>query len=140
MRPWGSHLFHALRGKNQIAIPALTVAQNRMESGNESLYSGTMKVQLKSITLQATTLPTAQESQKELEELCARVRLEKTAGREIVVVVGLGFVGIVMAAVIADAADGQGKPTKFVIGLQRPSPKSYWKIPALNRGEVTGHL
>ena len=94
-----------------------------------------MKVQLKSITPQATTLPTAQESQKELEELCARVRLEKTAGREVVVVVGLGFVGIVMAAVIADAADGQGKPTKFVIGLQRPSPKSYWKIPALNRGE-----
>jgi pyruvate/2-oxoacid:ferredoxin oxidoreductase alpha subunit len=81
-----------------------------------------MIVQSKSITLQAASLPTAQETQKELEELRARVRREKTAGREIVVV-GLGFVGIVMAAVITDAADGQGKPAKFVIGLQRPSPK-----------------
>jgi len=27
-----------------------------------------------------------------------------------------------------------GAPTKFVIGVQRPSPRSYWKIPLLNRG------
>ncbi len=47
---------------------------------------------------------------------------------------GLGFVGVVMAAVIADAEDGEGNPTKFVIGMQRPSTRSYWKIPLLNRG------
>ena len=29
----------------------------------------------------------------------------------------------------------QGKPSKFVIGCQRPSTRSYWKIPLLNRGE-----
>jgi nucleotide sugar dehydrogenase len=96
-----------------------------------------MKVQLKSVNPEgvACPLPSAEESQKKLEELRERARLEKAAGREVVVVVGLGFVGTVMAAVVADATDQQGNPTKFVIGLQRPSPKSYWKIPALNRGE-----
>ena len=47
---------------------------------------------------------------------------------------GVGFVGAVMAAVVADAKDKDGKPTKFVIGMQRPSARSYWKIPLLNRG------
>ena len=27
------------------------------------------------------------------------------------------------------------RPAKFVIGCQRPSTRSYWKIPLLNRGE-----
>lgn len=49
--------------------------------------------------------------------------------------VGLGFVGAVMAAVVADARDRRtGRPSKFVIGMQRPSTRSYWKIPLLNRG------
>jgi nucleotide sugar dehydrogenase len=30
--------------------------------------------------------------------------------------------------------DKKGKPSKFVIGMQRPSARSYWKIPLLNRG------
>jgi nucleotide sugar dehydrogenase len=60
----------------------------------------------------------------------------RRAGREIVVVVGLGFVGAVMAAVVADSRDKHtGRPGKFVIGMQRPSPRSFWKIPLLNRGE-----
>ena len=68
-----------------------------------------------------------------LKKLAARHR---RAGREIVVVVGLGFVGAVMAAVVADARDKKtGRPGKFVIGMQRPSPRSFWKIPLLNRGE-----
>ena len=48
---------------------------------------------------------------------------------------GMGFVGAVMAAIVADTTDEKGKPTKFVIGCQRPSTRSYWKIPLLNRGE-----
>jgi nucleotide sugar dehydrogenase len=56
-------------------------------------------------------------------------------GREIVVVMGVGFVGAVMAAIIADCTDKKGRPSKFVIGCQRPSTRSYWKIPMLNRGE-----
>jgi UDP-N-acetyl-D-glucosamine dehydrogenase len=58
-------------------------------------------------------------------------------GKEIVVVMGVGFVGAVMAAIVADTVDKKptGKPSKFVIGCQRPSTRSYWKIPMLNRGE-----
>jgi nucleotide sugar dehydrogenase len=69
-------------------------------------------------------------------------RLEKLAdearkdGKEVVVVMGVGFVGAVMAAIVADTVDKKtGKPSKFVIGCQRPSVRSYWKIPMLNRGE-----
>jgi len=54
--------------------------------------------------------------------------------REIVVVMGVGFVGAVMAAIVADTVDKKGKPSKFVIGMQRPSVRSFWKIPLLNRG------
>jgi len=57
-------------------------------------------------------------------------------GKEIVVVMGLGFVGAVMAAIIADTVDKKnGHSTKFVIGCQRPSTRSYWKTPLLNRGQ-----
>jgi nucleotide sugar dehydrogenase len=57
-------------------------------------------------------------------------------GKEIVVVMGVGFVGAVMAAIVADTVDKlSGNPSKFVIGCQRPSERSYWKIPMLNRGE-----
>ncbi|HOW72383.1 MAG TPA: UDP binding domain-containing protein [Phycisphaerae bacterium] len=60
---------------------------------------------------------------------------QRVQGREIVVVVGVGFVGAVMAAVVADSRDKKtGKHNKFVIGMQRPSTRSYWKIELLNRG------
>jgi len=59
----------------------------------------------------------------------------RSDGKEIVVVMGVGFVGAVMAAIVADTVDKEtGKPSKFVIGCQRPSSRSYWKIPLLNRG------
>ncbi len=58
----------------------------------------------------------------------------KAEGKEIVVVMGVGFVGAVMAAIVADTKDESEKNTKFVIGCQRPSVRSYWKIPVLNTG------
>jgi len=79
-------------------------------------------------------LPTQEDYATEyqrVERLAAQARQE---GREVVVVMGLGFVGAVMAAIVADSTDRQGKPSKFVIGCQRPSPRSYWKTPLLNRG------
>jgi UDP-N-acetyl-D-glucosamine dehydrogenase len=79
-------------------------------------------------------LPTQEDYETEfhrLERLATRHREE---GREIAVVVGLGFVGAVMAAVIADSTDASGKPGKFVIGMQRPSTRSFWKIPLIGRG------
>jgi len=68
-----------------------------------------------------------------LERLAARNR---AAGREIVVVMGLGFVGAVMAAVVADSVDEDGRPSKFVIGMQRPSNRSFWKIPMICQGRA----
>ena len=67
-----------------------------------------------------------------VEKLAAKARKEN---KEIVVVMGVGFVGAVMAAIVADTKDENGNYTKFVIGCQRPSERSYWKIPMLNRGE-----
>jgi nucleotide sugar dehydrogenase len=62
------------------------------------------------------------------------VTQQKGIGREIVVVVGVGFVGAVMAAVVADSVDMNGVAGKFVIGVQRASVRSYWKIHLLNKG------
>src|SRR5574343_2054926 len=58
----------------------------------------------------------------------------RATGKAVVVVMGVGFVGAVMAAIGADCTDKDGNPSKFVIGCQRPSTRSYWKIPLLNRG------
>ena len=69
---------------------------------------------------------------KRIEGLVKKARKE---GKEIVVVMGVGFVGAVMAAIVADTENKKGKASKFVIGCQRPSTRSYWKIPLLNRGE-----
>ena len=79
-------------------------------------------------------LPAPNDYAKEFERLKVLVTQQRSLGREIVVVMGLGFVGAVMAAVIADTEDREGSPTKFVIGMQRPSTRSYWKIPLMNRG------
>jgi len=79
-------------------------------------------------------LPKPEDYKKEFENLKKRVELERAKNREIVVVMGVGFVGAVMAAIVADTVDKKGKPSKFVIGMQRPSPRSFWKIPLLNRG------
>ncbi len=81
------------------------------------------------------SLPQEDDYKKEYERLAAIVKEEKDRDHTIVVVMGLGFVGAVMAAVVADSVDkGTKKPNKFVIGMQRPSSRSYWKIPLFNRG------
>ena len=80
-------------------------------------------------------LPSEADYKAEFKTLQKVVRTQRQRGREIVVVMGLGFVGAVMAAVVADATDADtGEPTKFVIGMQRPSPRSFWKIHYINRG------
>ncbi len=79
-------------------------------------------------------LPQEEDYSREFERLQALAEEQRAKGREVVVVVGIGFVGAVMAAVVADAEDEKGEPTKFVIGMQRPSVRSFWKIPLMNRG------
>jgi len=81
-------------------------------------------------------LPRPEEYAQEYQRLEALVQAARKDGKEIVVVMGVGFVGAVMAAIVADTVDKKtGKPSKLVIGCQRPSPRSYWKIPMLNRGQ-----
>lgn len=81
-------------------------------------------------------IPSTADNGAELARITALVNEARADGKEIVVVMGVGFVGAVMAAIIADTVDKKtGKPTKLVIGCQRPSTRSYWKIPMLNRGE-----
>ena len=79
-------------------------------------------------------LPEPGDYAKEFDRLKQVVKKQRDLGREIVVVMGVGFVGVAMAAVVADTVDEEGKPSKFVIGMQRPSIRSYWKIPLLVRG------
>ncbi len=70
-------------------------------------------------------LPDENAYTQEYESLKKLAEAQRKKGREIVVVMGLGFVGAVMAAVVADTVDRKtGKPNKFVIGMQRPSPRS----------------
>lgn len=79
-------------------------------------------------------LPSEADYEKERLRLQKLTDQQRQLGREIVVVMGVGFVGAVMAGVVADSVDAKGQPVKFVIGMQRPSTRSYWKIPYLNRG------
>jgi nucleotide sugar dehydrogenase len=79
-------------------------------------------------------LPGQEEYKKEFVRIGKLVTQARKKGQEIVVVMGVGFVGSVMAAIIADTTRKNGKPGKFVIGMQRPSKRSYWKIPKLNEG------
>lgn len=80
-------------------------------------------------------IPQKSDYQQEYERLQVLVEKARVEGKEIVVVMGVGFVGAVMAAIVADTKDKNGKNSKFVIGCQRPSARSFWKIPMLNRGE-----
>ena len=80
-------------------------------------------------------LPKPDDYSLEFNRINSLVENARKEGKEIVVVLGVGFVGSVMAAIVADTVNEKGEPSKFVIGVQRPSKRSYWKIPILNRGE-----
>jgi UDP-N-acetyl-D-glucosamine dehydrogenase len=79
-------------------------------------------------------LPKEDEYKAEFERVEKLVQEARGRGQEIVVVMGVGFVGVVMAAIVADTKDENGRSGKFVIGVQRPSRRSFWKIPRLNEG------
>ncbi len=80
-------------------------------------------------------IPEEDQYAAEFKRIESLVEAARNEDKEIVVVMGVGFVGAVMAAIIADSVDKKrGEPSKFVIGCQRPSVRSYWKIPLLSRG------
>jgi hypothetical protein len=81
-------------------------------------------------------LPASGDYAGELQRLKGLAGAARAEGKEIVVVLGIGFVGSVMAAIIADTVDKKtGRPSKLVIGCDLPGPRSYWKVPLLNRGQ-----
>ena len=85
-------------------------------------------------------LPGTEDYSIEFERLKRLALEQRDLGREIVVVMGLGFVGAVMAAVVADTENKEGKPTKFVIGMQRNATAQLPELleaPLLNRGIST---
>jgi UDP-N-acetyl-D-glucosamine dehydrogenase len=80
-------------------------------------------------------LPGEVEYAQEFKRVETLAEAARKQGKEVVVVMGVGFVGAVMAAIIADTNDKKaGKPSKFVIGCDLPSDRSYWKIMMLNEG------
>ena len=56
--------------------------------------------------------------------------LKKNCNKKVVVVQGLGFVGAVMSIVCANAISDD----YAVIGIDLPTPESYWKIKSINDG------
>jgi UDP-N-acetyl-D-glucosamine dehydrogenase len=80
-------------------------------------------------------IPQEDQYAAEYERLETMVDQARSEGKEIVVVMGVGFVGAVMAAIVADTQNESGQDSKFVIGCQRPSTRSYWKIQLINRGQ-----
>lgn len=89
-----------------------------------------------SVSLSGETfpIPLPGEYDEEYERIKELAHKAKDEGKEIVVVMGLGFVGVVMAAIVADTKDEKDNYSKYVIGYQRPSLRSYWKIPVINKG------
>jgi UDP-N-acetyl-D-glucosamine dehydrogenase len=101
------------------------------------LWKGTGKMAEYSVspTGEKHPIPEKEEYAHELKRVETLVNANRQDGKEIVVVMGVGFVGAVMAAIIADTVDKKTRKSgKFVIGCQRPSTRSYWKIPMLNEG------
>jgi len=79
-------------------------------------------------------IPDDEKTEKEISKIKEMCIQQRKNGKEIVVVQGLGFVGAVMAAVVADCEVGGNIPY-FAIGINLPSERSFWKIPIINRGE-----
>lgn len=79
-------------------------------------------------------IPSIEETKQEINTLKKRCAEEREKGKKIAVVQGLGFVGAVMGAIIADAEKGDTSQY-FVIGIDLPTEFSYWKIPTINKGE-----
>jgi nucleotide sugar dehydrogenase len=81
-------------------------------------------------------VPTEGESRAAFAHIRKQALAHQAAGRRIVVVQGLGFVGAAVAAVVAGARNSAGDPLNVVIGVDRPEADSYWKVAALNAGRA----
>ncbi|MEO6846988.1 MAG: nucleotide sugar dehydrogenase, partial [Chthoniobacterales bacterium] len=61
---------------------------------------------------------------------------ERCKGKLVVAVQGLGFVGSAVCAAVASVVEKSGSPKYFVIGVDLPTPESFWKVEKINAGEM----
>lgn len=69
--------------------------------------------------------------------LMARILVQRFLGRPVLVNVGIGYIGTVNIAAASRARDPAGQPAYCVVGYQRPSPQSSWKVDFLQAGLPT---
>jgi nucleotide sugar dehydrogenase len=69
-----------------------------------------------------------------LREIARAAHEHRSRGGRVVAVQGLGFVGAAVAPAVASATDASGNPLYFVIGVDRATPESYWKVEKVNAG------
>lgn len=83
------------------------------------------------IAAPSKVLPAAQPPFEQIER---EAESHRRAGRQVVVVQGLGFVGTAVAAAIAAARTSAGAPRYFVIGVDAASSGGRWKVAQVNAG------
>jgi UDP-N-acetyl-D-glucosamine dehydrogenase len=79
-------------------------------------------------------VPSGDDARSAFEEIALKAEEHRRRGGQVVLVQGLGFVGAAVAATIADAKALDGAPAYFVIGIDLPTPGSYWKVEKINAG------
>ncbi|MHA1284439.1 MAG: nucleotide sugar dehydrogenase [Promethearchaeota archaeon] len=80
-------------------------------------------------------LPDKKDTIKEISRIMKICEINHNKNKKIVVVQGLGFVGSIMAAVVADCEINNRSPY-FVIGIDLPTQESFWKIAMINSGRA----
>jgi UDP-N-acetyl-D-glucosamine dehydrogenase len=81
-------------------------------------------------------IPTENQALSSFREVAEAAEAHRRRGGQVVVVQGLGFVGSAVAAAVASVTDVEGRPLHYVIGVDLPTPASYWKVAKVNRGEA----
>ena len=81
-------------------------------------------------------IPDNSDLKREFAQLCKDCENARKAGSQITVVVGLGFVGSAVAAVLSGARSSGNVPTHMVIGLDLASAEAFWKIGKMNAGKA----
>ncbi|MBV9212791.1 MAG: nucleotide sugar dehydrogenase [Actinobacteria bacterium] len=79
-------------------------------------------------------IPTVDELRSSFGEVARAAEDHRRGGGTVVAVQGLGFVGAAMAAAVAGATDGDGRPRHFVVGVDLPTEASYWKAAKVDAG------
>ena len=84
----------------------------------------------------AYPLPKENDYPKEFKRIEALAAEASKIGQEIVVVMGVGFVGAVMAAIVADTTDAKGEPSQVRHRHAEAEPTKLLENPAAQSGHI----